>query len=133
MPTKVTSKLVYAASPSRLVYKKDEMMTFIAYHGNAGLHPFNSFPYHYYEGGVIGRKTTMQWCCRLIDIADEFWLFGISEGVLEEFRYFVRQNEKLDKKKEFKVFVKEFDFDWAKYLEEYKTRFKDVIPLLTLQ
>jgi hypothetical protein len=125
-------KLVYADSPSRLVWKKDEMMTFIAYHGNAGLHPFNSFPYHYYEGGIIGRDVTMRWCRRLIDICDEFWLFGISEGTLTELRYFIESNKSLKQKKVFRTFVREFDPDWQKYLEEYKEPFADVIPLIKL-
>lgn len=84
-------ELVYASCPARMGDKKKEIMDFIAFQGKGGLHPFNAFPYEYFEGGVIGRKDTIQMCCRLIDICDQFWLFGISEGTLTETEYYFQK------------------------------------------
>jgi hypothetical protein len=48
-------------------------------------------PYAFFEGGAPGREQTLTWCCRLIDICDEFWLFGLSDGTLFEADYVMRQ------------------------------------------
>ena len=77
-------QLVYAATPSRLAHKVPEIMRFVADKGHAPLQPLRAFPIEYFENGAPGRPMTLHWCCRLIDIADQFWLLGISEGTLFE-------------------------------------------------
>jgi hypothetical protein len=81
--------LVYAATASRLGAQTEEIMLCISNQGLAGLHPFNALPYRHFEGGAVGRQQTLEYCLRLIDISDEFWLFGISEGTLLELKHFV--------------------------------------------
>src|SRR3989338_1130989 len=105
--SKVKAKLIYGSLPSRIISKKEEVMEFVASKGMACLHPFNAFPYNYFEGGIIGRKKTLEMCCRLIDVCDEFWIFGISEGTLIETDYFLKQNEKLSHPKPIRVYIKE--------------------------
>lgn len=88
------SLLVYAACPSRLAHKSNAILKFVANHGHAPLHPFQAFPYDLFEGGKPGRERTLEWCCRLIDICDELWLFGISDGTLFEVNYFIARGRK---------------------------------------
>lgn len=113
------SKLIYCASPSRLDKKKKEIMDFVTKKGHGPLHPFQSFPYERFEGNKrIGREKTIEWCLRLIKICDEFWLFGISEGTLEEL------NHALKIKKPVKYFL-EFDKDWESEYKKLKKKFGD--------
>jgi hypothetical protein len=84
---KLTPLLVYAACPSRMADQTQTILEFIASRGHAPLHPFQALPYAFFEGGLPGREKTLEWCCRLIDICDEFWLFGLSDGTLFELRY----------------------------------------------
>ncbi len=82
------SKLIYCATPSRLAGKTGEIMDFVTNKGYAPLHPFQAFPYERFEGNPnIGRKKTMEWCFRTVEISDEVWLFGISDGTLGESQY----------------------------------------------
>lgn len=125
-------ELVYISSPSRLIHKKDEMMQLVASHGKGGLHPFNALPYEYFEGGVVGRDTSMRYCCSLIDVCHEFWLFGISEGTLIETEYFMVKNRE-DNVKPFIILVKEFDPEWQKYYDIFIPRFSRVLQSLGLK
>ncbi len=78
------SKLIYCAAPARIVHRLKDIMDFVTNQGNAPLHPFQAFPYERYEGNPrIGRTKSMEWCLRLIDISDEFCMFGVSNGTLE--------------------------------------------------
>lgn len=86
--------LVYAACPSRLAHKTDAILEFVVHHGQAPLHPFQAFPYDLFEGGKPGRERTLEWCCRLIDVCDELWLFGISDGTLFEVNYLIARGRR---------------------------------------
>lgn len=46
----VMSKLVYCASPSRLVHRVKDIMDFVTDQGYAPLHPFQALPYERFEG-----------------------------------------------------------------------------------
>ena len=62
-----------------------DIMNFVTNQDYAPLHPFQAFPYERFEGNPkIGRTKSMEWCLKLIDISDEFWMFGVSNGTLEE-------------------------------------------------
>jgi len=111
--------LIYAACPSRLADSESRIMNFVAEHGNACLHPFNAFPYDYFEGGKIGREKTLEWCCRLIDACDELWLFGISAGTLFEVDYLIRRRGP----SRIRVYVNEFDSEWDSYCQKYSEEF----------
>lgn len=44
------SRLIYRATPLRLVHKISEIMDFVISQGDAPLHPFPAFPYERFEG-----------------------------------------------------------------------------------
>ena len=134
MTTKTQSKgnLDYASCPSRLSSKKEEIMKFVSSFGKGCLHPFNALPYEYFEGGVIGREKSLELCCRLIDICDEFWLFGISEGTLIETEYLFQKNSQFSKTTPIRLYIKEFDPEWQQYYSIYKDKFGPTLDQLHL-
>jgi len=114
------SRLIYCATPSRLNHKKKEIMDFVTNQGYAPLHPFQAFPYKKFEGNPkIGRTKSMEYCLRLVDISDEFWMFGISQGTLEELVH------ALDKNKIIKLFFEEFDPEWKRYYQELASNYRN--------
>lgn len=113
------SKLIYCATPSRLNKKKKEIMDFVTNKGHGPLHPFQAFPYERFEGNKkVGRKKTIEWCLRLIKICDEFWLFGISEGTLQELNCALEENKTIKN-------CLEFDKDWEKQYKKLKKKFEN--------
>ncbi|PIN80614.1 hypothetical protein COV11_03725 [Candidatus Woesearchaeota archaeon CG10_big_fil_rev_8_21_14_0_10_30_7] len=107
------SKLIYCATPSRLVYKIDKIMDFVTNQGNAPLHPFQAFPYERYEGNPrVGRTKSMEWCLRLVDICDEFYMFGVSNGTLEEVAYAIKTIKPVT------LQFDGFDLEWDKFYQE---------------
>jgi len=116
-------KLIYCASPGKLADKKEEIMDFVAQQGCAPFHPFQAFEYQRFEGGPVGRGKTMQFCCKAIDICDEFWLFGISEGTLTELNYVL--NNQSNKQKKVKLFLNEFHKDWQEDYRKIKDKFNN--------
>jgi hypothetical protein len=120
--------LVYCACPARLSNIKHKIMEYVASQNKGPLHPINALPYEYFEGGKLGRAKTMEVCCSLIEICDEFWLFGISEGTLIEATYFFAQAS--NKTKPFKILVKEFDKEWEKYTKQYFDDYKKTLSKL---
>jgi len=112
-------KLIYCATPSRLKEQQERIKDFVEEQGSAPFHPFQTFEYERFEGGAPGREKTMEFCCRAIDISDEFWMFGISEGTLIELCY------ALEKNKQIKLFLDDFDIDWKKEYAKIKDRFND--------
>jgi hypothetical protein len=122
--------LSYGSTPSRLVSKIEEIMEHTANRGKACVHPFNAFPYLYYEGGILGRQKSMVACCRLIDICGEFAIYGISEGTLIELQYVLDKNTNKDFQRPVEIFVKEFDPEWEKYYEQYYKRFSTALDYL---
>lgn len=80
--------MVYCATPSRISSKKEEISSFVSKKGYAPLHPFIAFPFEQFEGNpVVGRKKSMGYCLKAVQICDEFWMFGVSKGTLEELNY----------------------------------------------
>ena len=107
------SKLIYCATPSRLIHRTEEIMDFVTNRGNAPLHPFQAFPYPRYEGNPkIGRTQSMKWCLRLVDISDEFWMFGVSDGTLEEVAYAIKTSKPIHLK------FDGFDSEWKNFYQE---------------
>ena len=99
-------------------------MDFVTGQGLSPFHPFQAFEYKRFEGGPIGREKTMEFCLRAINICDEFWLFGISDGTLSELCY------ALEKNKPIRLFLEEFDKDWKKEYQKIKDKFKDPLSKL---
>lgn len=120
------SKLVYCATPARLSSKMIEIMDFVTQQGIGPFHPFQAFEYERFEGGPIGREKTMEFCCRAVEMCDEFWLFGISEGTLTELSCVLAFNEASPSKaKPIRCFYETFDPEWQKYYRKYRKRFND--------
>ena len=112
------SKLIYCATPSRLVNKIDEVMDFVTNQGYAPLHPFQALPYERFEGNPrIGRIKSMDWCLRLVDISDEFWMFGVSNGTLEEVAHAIKIVKSV------KIFLDSFDTEWNKFYQELGNKY----------
>ena len=99
--------LIYAACPSRLTDRTRDICDYVRSTGNACLHPFAALPFEYFEGtDVVGRTQTLHWCCRLIEAADAFWIFGVSEGTLLELEHAIAL------KRPVTVMVGKFDRRW---------------------
>ncbi|MFH1590241.1 MAG: hypothetical protein ABIB43_06765 [archaeon] len=119
------SKLIYCATPSRLVHRLDDIMDFVTNEGNAPLHPFQAFPFERYEGNpMVGRIKSMEYCLRLIDISDEFYMFGVSEGTLEEVSHAIKINKPI------KLQFDSFDPEWEKFYQELGPKYGDPIDNL---
>ena len=79
------SKLIYCATPGRLSQYKEAIMDFVTSRGLAPFHPFQALPLERYEGNPrVGRAKTMEYCLRAVGICDEFWMFGVGDGTLQE-------------------------------------------------
>jgi hypothetical protein len=121
-------KLVYCATPARLSSKRVEIMNYVTEHGGGPFHPFQAFEYERFEGGPIGREKTIEFCCRAIEICDEFWLFGISEGTLIELAYIINFNKNnKNNQKEIRYLYKTFDPEWKGYYEKHRDRFTGLL------
>ena len=105
--------LIYCANPSRLKDSMLDIMDFVTENGDAPLHPFQALPYERYEGNPrIGRDKAIDFCLRLIDICDEFYMFGVSKGTLIEINHAIKI------KKPVKLHIEQFDPDWRKYYQQ---------------
>lgn len=116
-------KLVYCATPGRISDKKERIMNFVEEKGDAPFHPFQAYPYERFEGGEPGRERTIEYCKRAVDICDELWLFGVSEGTLTELEH------ALEEDKPVKKFLK-FDPDWKDRYRELKQDFGKILEEL---
>lgn len=119
------SKLIYCATPSRLVHRIDKIMDFVTDQGNAPLHPFQAFPYERYEGNPeIGRTKSMEWCLRLVDISDEFYMFGVSNGTLEEVAHAIKTIKPVT------LYFDGFDPEWEKFYRELGQKYGNPLDKL---
>lgn len=116
--TALPKKLVYIASPARLARLKDTIIDYVERQNNAWIHPFHSLPYEYFEGGGATREETMDFCCALIDMCDELWVMGISDGTLTEIASFLEKTDRAHQQQSLKILVKAFDPNWKEILQE---------------
>lgn len=105
-------------------------MDFVTDWGFGPFHPFQAFELERFENGPIGREKTMEFCCRAIEICDEFWLFGISRGTLIELCHVLKLNAHAPKPKTIRLFLEEFDSGWGNEYERFKDEFSDPLALL---
>jgi len=113
-------KIVYASMPSRMAHRTGEICKFISDKGYLSYHPFQAMPYELYEGHPkVGRRKTMQVCLKEIRDKDEFWLFGVSEGTLEELVYAQSQGKPIQ------YHFKEFDNEWEQFYDKLSNKFGD--------
>ena len=112
------SKLIYCATPARLNIKRQEIMDFVTQKGYRPLHPFQAFEYERFEGGPIGREKTIEFCKRLVDISDEFWMFGISEGTLAEYVHALKIEKPI------KLLFETYDPEWRQYYQKLAEKYQ---------
>jgi hypothetical protein len=99
-------------------------MDFVTNQGYAPLHPFQAFPYERFEGNPrIGRAKSMEWCLKLIDISDEFWMFGVSDGTLEEVTH---AKTRIPIKLKFDG----FDSEWNKFYAQLGSKYSNPLDYL---
>lgn len=103
-----------------------EIMDFVTERGFGPLNLIHSFEFERFENGPIGREKTLEFCLRMIDASDEFWIFGISEGVMIELDYFLKHR----KGRPVKLLMDQFDPEWKKYYDQLKPRFGDLLSKL---
>ena len=120
------SKLIYCATPARLNAKKKEIMDFVTKQGHGPFHPFQAFEFERFEGGVPGREKTLEFCERAVEMCDEFWLFGISNGTLRELVH----AQKI--KKPVKIFIDDFDSEWKQNYETLEEQYENPLSIYNL-
>lgn len=120
------SKLIYCATPARLNTKKKEIMDFVTNKGHGPFHPFQAFEFERFEGGAPGREKTLEFCERAVEMCDEFWLFGISNGTLRELIH----AQKI--KKLVKLFLDDFDSEWKQNYDILKEQYKNPLSIYNL-
>ncbi len=123
---------MYGATPSRMSGMTEEIMKFVASQGKACIHPFNSLPYKYFEGGNVGREKTMKLCFELASLCDEFAMFGISEETLTELNFFYQSFSGHGESKPIHIFVRKFDTEYRRWAEVYRSRFPQSIRMLEI-
>ena len=98
-------------------------MDFVTDKGLAPLHPFQAFPFERYEGNPkIGRADTMNYCMKAISLADEFWVFGVSDGVLQEVVEALRLGKPIQ------LHLKDWkpgDSEWQKYYKKLGPKYNN--------
>lgn len=122
------TKLIYCATPSRISDRIKDIMDFVTNLGYAPLHPLQAFPYERYEGNTrIGRLKTIEWCLRLIEISDKFYMFGVSNGTLEEVVHAVKIMKPIT------LMFDGFDPEWRKYYEELGSKYGNPIDTFLIR
>jgi len=99
-------------------------MDFVTDIGHGPFHPFQAFEYERFEGGPVGREMTIEFCKKAIEICDEFWMFGVSDGTLQELLHAKRLG------KPTKLLLNEFDPNWRDAHEALKTKYKQLNNLI---
>jgi hypothetical protein len=122
------SELIYCAMPSRLIHKMKDIMDYVTNQGYAPLHPFQALPYERFEGNPkIGRIKAMEYCLRLIDISDKFYMFGVSNGTLEEVVHAIKIGKPVV------LQFEAFDIDWKKFYAELGQKYGNPIDKILEQ
>ncbi len=118
------SELVYCATPSRMAGQTEKIIDFVVKEGYAPLHPIQALPYEAFEGNPnVGRKKTMEYCQRLIDISDRFWMFGVSEGTMDDLSY----ARGLEKKLPVRLVFDGFDVAWEEFYKNLRSLYNNHI------
>lgn len=122
------SRLIYCATPSRLSQHKEVIMDFVTNKGLAPFHPFQGFPFERYEGNQkVGREKSMEYCLRAVNMCDEFWMFGISNGTLQELVEAIRIGKPIQ------LHFQEWtpgDIEWKVHYDKLSTQYHN--PLVNL-
>ena len=106
------TKLIYCATPSRISNKIKQIMDVVTSKCYGPFHPFQAFELERFEHGPVGRDKTMEFCKRAVEICDEFWMFGVSEGTLFELNY------ALELGKPVQLMFEGFDPEWEEFYEK---------------
>lgn len=88
-------------------------MDYVESKNNAAFNPFLAFPLERFELGKVGIEITMEYCKRAVEMCDELWIFGLSEGTMKEMSHAIKI------KKPIKT-IKEFDENWESEKKNFK-------------
>lgn len=115
-------QIIYPAAPSRFSTRKfNDLIRFIRKHGHA---PFNHRPgvsFDDFEEN-IGRARTLEFLIKAMFACDSLWVFGCSDGVMNEWKRML--DEKADGKN-IRVFP-EFDPDWEEHYKRLIPKYGDL-------
>jgi hypothetical protein len=111
--------LTYCALPSRLYHLTEQTYNFVLENKHAPLHPFKAFEQGqaFGDNGIFGRERVIEFALRMVGICDQLYLFGISDGTLQETR------KALDLNIPVKLHIERFDLDWRRYYHELKPKY----------
>ncbi len=117
------SKVIYAATPFRMEYLRDQICNFIESKGHFPLHPLLTLPYERFNYERHDRETIYRVCFGLVDLSDELWIFGIGGGSLKEWLHAKESGKPTSS------FVKQFDPHWKEWStkEKYRTKYATVL------
>lgn len=80
-------KRIYCAIPPRLVSYQRRIVDVVAAQNCVPIHAFQTPPCESFENRSVGRELSMESRKRMVDISDELWMFGVSDGTLEDLSY----------------------------------------------
>ena len=120
--------LMFCSTPARLIHLPETIKRFVSELGYMPFHPFDSFPYKYFEG-KFGRDIVKPVYLRGVEFCDRFGLFGVSEGSLRELDHAIRLGKPIE------LYHERFDTDvwreeYEKHGEEYNYPIERVGKLL---
>lgn len=111
--------LTYCALPSRLHDLTDDSYQFVISQGHAPLHPFKALPQgkDFGDNGRFGRDFALKFAFRMVGICDQFYLFGMSDGTVQE------AEKALELKLPINLHVERFDPDWRRYYPQLRDKY----------
>ncbi len=127
---KSKNKIVYPVVPSRL--KDDIWRQILDFIRQQGCTPFDhrrGAPFEDFEL-CIGRNKTLAFLIEVMKICDAIWVFGISEGVMGEFKAALDMNDAMGEKRIEILGFYGFDPEWEKYYNRLKPKYGDLIARL---
>lgn len=111
--------LVYCSTPARLLHLKNHIKRFVSERNGVPFHPFDAFPYEYFEG-KFGRDIVKPFYLRGVEFCDRFSLFGVSDGSLRELSYAIEIGKPIE------LHHKKFDENtWERFYDELGAKYNN--------
>ena len=122
MKQKGREAIMYVAHPTRMRQESEALCDFVWKKGYAPVNPFMCGEYRHFEGGIISREASLEFCLNIQKGCGITGVFGISEGVLGE----IQDRLKWDPQKNFRFFYG-FDSQWDSEYEKLKEKYGDIL------